>query len=40
VPALGGKACRQAAQAKELQRMPGDHHDGVVARMVLLDLAV
>ena len=39
VPALGGKARRQAAQAKELQQLLGDHHDGVVARTVLLDLA-
>jgi CHAD domain-containing protein len=39
VPALGGIASRQAAWAKELQQLLGDHHDGVVARMVLLDLA-
>ena len=28
-----------AAQAKELQQLLGDHHDSVVARTVLLDLA-
>jgi CHAD domain-containing protein len=39
VPALGGPARRQAAQAKELQQLLGDHHDSVVARTVLLDLA-
>jgi len=39
VPALGGTARRQAAQAKELQQLLGDHHDGVVARTVLLELA-
>ncbi len=39
VPALGGAARRQAAGAKELQRVLGDHHDSVVARSVLLDLA-
>ena len=39
VPALGGTASRQAAQAKELQQLLGDHHDSVVARTVLLDLA-
>ncbi len=38
-PALGGAACRQAAAAKELQQVLGDHHDSVVARTVLLDLA-
>ena len=38
VPALGGKARRQATQAKELQQLLGDHHDSVVARTVLLDL--
>ena len=32
VPALGGTARRQAAQAKELQELLGDHHDSVVAR--------
>jgi CHAD domain-containing protein len=37
--ALGGPARRQAAQAKELQQLLGDHHDSVVARAVLLDLA-
>ena len=37
-PALGGPARRQAAQAKELQQLLGDHHDSVVARAVLLDL--
>ena len=39
VPALGSAARRQAAQAKELQQLLGDHHDSVVARAVLLDLA-
>jgi CHAD domain-containing protein len=39
VPALGGKAGRQASQARELQQLLGDHHDSVVARTVLLDLA-
>jgi CHAD domain-containing protein len=39
MPALAGKARRQAAQAKELQQLLGDHHDSVVARTVLLDLA-
>jgi len=38
-PALGGAARRQAEQAKELQQLLGDHHDSVVARTVLLDLA-
>ena len=38
-PALGRTASRQAAQAKELQQLLGDHHDSVVARTVLLDLA-
>jgi CHAD domain-containing protein len=38
-PALGGTAARQAARTKELQQLLGDHHDSVVARMVLLDLA-
>ena len=39
VPALGRTASRQATQAKELQQLLGDHHDSVVARIVLLDLA-
>ena len=39
VPALGSTASRQAAQARELQQLLGDHHDSVVARTVLLDLA-
>ena len=39
VPALGRTASRQAAQAKELQQLLGDHHNSVVARAVLLDLA-
>jgi len=39
VPALDGAASRQAAQAKELQQLLGDHHDSVVARTVLLGLA-
>ena len=38
-PVLGCMASRQAAQAKELQQLLGDHHDSVVARAVLLDLA-
>jgi CHAD domain-containing protein len=39
VRALGRTARRQIAQAKELQQLLGDHHDSVVARIVLLDLA-
>ena len=39
MPALGRTASRQAAQARELQQLLGDHHDSVVARTVLLDLA-
>ncbi len=39
MPALGGAASRQAAAAKDLQQVLGDHHDSVVARTVLLDLA-
>jgi len=39
VPALGRTASRQAAQARELQQLLGDHHDSVVARAVLLELA-
>ena len=39
VPALGRMASRQAAEVKELQQLLGDHHDSVVARAVLLDLA-
>ena len=39
VPALGGKARRQAAWTKEIQQLLGDHHDSVVARAVLLELA-
>ena len=39
LPALGGKARRQAAGAKKLQELLGDHHDSVVARAVLRDLA-
>ena len=39
MPALGRTASRQAAQAKELQQLLGDHHDSVVARAVLLELA-
>jgi len=38
-PALGSTARLQAAQAKELQQVLGDHHDSVVARTVLLELA-
>ena len=38
-PTLGSAASRQAAQARELQQLLGDHHDSVVARTVLLDLA-
>jgi len=38
-PALGRAAGRQAAQAKDLQQLLGDHHDSVVARTALLDLA-
>ena len=38
-PALGAPASRQAAQAKELQELLGDHHDSVVTRTVLLGLA-
>ena len=39
MPALGSAASRQAAAAKDLQQVLGDHHDSVVARTVLLDLA-
>jgi CHAD domain-containing protein len=39
VPALGKKARRQARRAKEQQQLFGDHHDSVVARTALLDLA-
>ena len=39
VPALGSAAGRQAAAAKDMQEVLGDHHDSVVARAVLLDLA-
>jgi CHAD domain-containing protein len=39
VPALGSAASRQATAAKDLQQVLGDHHDSVVARTVLLDLA-
>ncbi len=39
VPALGSAASRQAEAAKDLQQVLGDHHDSVVARTVLLDLA-
>ena len=38
-PALGSTARLQAAQAKELQQVLGDHHNSVVARTVLLELA-
>ncbi len=38
-PRLGRTASSQAAQAKELQQLLGDHHDSVVARAVLLELA-
>ena len=38
-PALGSAASGQAAAAKDLQQVLGDHHDSVVARTVLLDLA-
>ena len=39
LPALGGKARRQAARTKKLQELFGDHHDSVVARTVLTGLA-
>ena len=39
VPVLGSTASRQAEQAKDVQQLLGDHHDSVVARTVLLDLA-
>jgi CHAD domain-containing protein len=39
MPALGRQASRQAARAKELQGLLGDHHDSVVARTVLRGLA-
>lgn len=39
MPALAAAASRQAAAAKDLQQVLGDHHDSVVARAVLLDLA-
>jgi len=38
-PALGDAARRLATSAKELQELLGDHHDSVVARAVLLELA-
>ncbi len=38
MPALGSKARRQAKRTKRLQGLLGDHHDSVVARMVLLGL--
>ncbi len=38
-PALGGKARRQATWTKQLQGLLGDHHDSVVARAMLRDLA-
>jgi CHAD domain-containing protein len=37
--ALGSAASRQAGAAKNLQEALGDHHDSVVARTMLLDLA-
>jgi CHAD domain-containing protein len=37
--ALSKAERHQAARAKELQQLLGDHHDSVVARRVLLDLA-
>ena len=39
MPALGLAASPQAAAAKDLQQALGDHHDSVVARALLLDLA-
>jgi len=39
VPALGRTAAHQIARARELQDLLGDHHDSVVARTVLLELA-
>jgi CHAD domain-containing protein len=39
VPVLGAKAQRRATRARRLQQLLGDHHDSVVARRVLLDLA-
>ena len=39
LPALGGTARRQAMRAKKLQDLLGDHHDSVVTRTVLRDLA-
>ncbi len=39
MPVLGSTASRQAEQAKDVQQLLGDHHDSVVARTVLLDLA-
>ena len=39
LPALGGKVRRQATRTKQLQQLLGDHHDSVVARTVLLELA-
>jgi len=38
-PALGDTVSGQATRAKELQQLLGDHHDSVVARQVLLELA-
>ena len=39
LPALGGKARRQAARTKKLQEVLGDHQDSVVARAVLREIA-
>ena len=39
LPALGGKARRQAVRAKKVQELLGDHHDSVIARTVLRGLA-
>ncbi len=39
MPALGGRARKQAAQAKALQTSLGDHHDSVVARALVRSLA-
>jgi CHAD domain-containing protein len=39
IPALGASAQRQAAESRDLQQLLGDHHDSVVERTVLLNLA-
>ena len=38
-PVLGKRAARTVSRAKRIQRLLGDHQDGVMARDLLLDLA-